>query len=148
MKISAGILVYYHNKVFLVHPGGPFDRNKNRWYIPKGELKTPEEDHWQAAVREWEEETGDKIRNNAFIDLGIIKKSGKQNHVFAVMQDAEWKSSNFFEFRFKSGQTKCFPETDAGAWFTLEEAENVLPKNQKDFIQRLRDAWHLTDSRC
>ena len=91
MKVSAGILVYNENEVFLVHPGGPFYKNKNCWFIPKGEVNESGESDWQAAVREWEEETGDRIRNDDYIDLGFIKRSGKSNHIFAVEQNAEWK---------------------------------------------------------
>ncbi len=44
MKKSAGILLYrFQNQdleVFLVHPGGPFWKNKDAgaWSIPKGEF--------------------------------------------------------------------------------------------------------------
>jgi predicted NUDIX family NTP pyrophosphohydrolase len=44
MKKSSGILIYRKKngkiQVFLVHPGGPFWRNKdlNSWSIPKGEI--------------------------------------------------------------------------------------------------------------
>ena len=63
MKKSAGILVYRLHagelEVFLVHPGGPFWKNKDdgAWSIPKGEY-TDEEDPLEAAKREFEEETG------------------------------------------------------------------------------------------
>ena len=143
MKVSAGILVYSDEKVFLVHPGGPFYRNKKCWFIPKGEVQKGDENDWQAAAREWQEETGDNIRSDDYIDLGFVKRSGKSNHIFAIEQDAEWKSSNTFEMQFKSGQVRNFPETDDGGWFTLDEAEQVLPKNQKGFIERIREYLSL-----
>jgi predicted NUDIX family NTP pyrophosphohydrolase len=45
--------------VLLVHPGGPFWRNKDRnsWSIPKGEFGDDETAE-AAAVREFEEQTG------------------------------------------------------------------------------------------
>jgi predicted NUDIX family NTP pyrophosphohydrolase len=45
--------------VLLVHPGGPFWRNKdlNSWSIPKGDFGD-EETAEAAALREFEEETG------------------------------------------------------------------------------------------
>jgi hypothetical protein len=49
-KISAGILAYCERadglEVLLVHPGGPYWRNKDAgaWSIPKGEINV-EEDH-------------------------------------------------------------------------------------------------------
>ena len=49
MKQSAGILLYRKAddvlEVFLVHPGGPFFKNKDAgaWSIPKGEFLVDEE---------------------------------------------------------------------------------------------------------
>ena len=48
MKQSAGILLYRlknkEQEVFLVHPGGPFFKNKDvgAWSIPKGEFTDEE----------------------------------------------------------------------------------------------------------
>jgi len=46
----------------LIHPGGPFFKNKDlgSWSIAKGELEE-NESKFQAALREFEEETGIKI---------------------------------------------------------------------------------------
>jgi len=60
---SAGILMYRQAgprlEVLLVHPGGPFWRNKDKgaWSIPKGEMNEGE-DAAIAARREFLEETG------------------------------------------------------------------------------------------
>ncbi|MGZ3821188.1 MAG: NUDIX domain-containing protein, partial [Mucilaginibacter sp.] len=57
-KQSAGILLYrfndQHLQVFLVHPGGPFFKNKDDgvWSIPKGEF-VDDEDALVAARREF-----------------------------------------------------------------------------------------------
>src|ERR1700743_2971304 len=82
---SAGILLYRKVKgvleFFLVHPGGPFFKNKNAgaWSIPKGEF-TDDEEPLAAAKREFEEETGQPI-DGEFIALGAVKlKSGKTVH--------------------------------------------------------------------
>jgi predicted NUDIX family NTP pyrophosphohydrolase len=62
-KLSAGILLYRNRggrlEVFLVHPGGPFWKNKDlgSWSLPKGEYG-PGEDALEAAKREFLEETG------------------------------------------------------------------------------------------
>jgi len=61
--MSAGILMYRHGDagldVLLVHPGGPFWRNRDlgAWSIPKGELQDGE-DQEAAARREFAEELG------------------------------------------------------------------------------------------
>ncbi|RZJ24996.1 MAG: NUDIX domain-containing protein, partial [Flavobacterium sp.] len=63
MKQSAGILMYkfVDGKIefLLAHPGGPFWKNKDlgAWTIPKGEIAA-DENPLDAAVREFEEETG------------------------------------------------------------------------------------------
>ena len=62
-KLSAGILAYrltsHGLEVLLVHPGGPYWRNKDigAWSIPKGEIEASE-DPEQAARREFAEELG------------------------------------------------------------------------------------------
>nr|WP_068891942.1 NUDIX domain-containing protein [Pedobacter panaciterrae] len=62
-KQSAGILLYRFTaeelEVLLVHPGGPFFRNKDKdwWKIPKGEVLSNEQP-FDAATREFHEETG------------------------------------------------------------------------------------------
>ena len=61
--MSAGILAYRKGarglEVLLVHPGGPFWRNKDSgaWSIPKGEIDAAE-DPEQVARREFAEELG------------------------------------------------------------------------------------------
>ena len=62
-KQSAGLLMYRRKagswEVLLVHPGGPFWARKDQgaWTIPKGEIEQGE-DAFDAALREFEEETG------------------------------------------------------------------------------------------
>ena len=62
-KRSAGILPYRNSsgqlEVLLVHPGGPFWAKKDlgAWSIAKGEYEESE-DAFQAALREFQEETG------------------------------------------------------------------------------------------
>ncbi|HEY1963078.1 MAG TPA: NUDIX domain-containing protein, partial [Rhizomicrobium sp.] len=78
MKRSAGLLLWRRNgnafEFFLVHPGGPFWKNKDAgaWTIPKGIIE-PNEDPLIAARREFKEETGFDI-NGDFVDLGTFKQ--------------------------------------------------------------------------
>jgi predicted NUDIX family NTP pyrophosphohydrolase len=67
--LSAGLLMYRRSpkgpQVLLVHPGGPFWRNKDEgaWSIPKGEV-AQDEDLLTTAKREFEEEIGVKAIGN------------------------------------------------------------------------------------
>ncbi|HTE07722.1 MAG TPA: NUDIX domain-containing protein, partial [Flavitalea sp.] len=89
MKKSAGILMYRRHKkiieVFLVHPGGPFWKNKDEgaWSIPKGEYEASE-DPLKAAIREFEEETGSSPAGGFLLLSAIRLKSGKQVIAWAV----------------------------------------------------------------
>ncbi len=86
-KISAGLLMYRMKnnqlEIFLVHPGGPFWKGKDEgaWSIPKGEVEEGE-DFFKCAKREFEEETGIKVKAEKFIELGSVKqKLGKTRNL-------------------------------------------------------------------
>ena len=147
MKTSAGLLLYrFHNKelqVFLIHPGGPFWKNKDAgaWSIPKGE-PAQNEDLLEAAKREFKEETGFHV-SGKFIELSPIKqKSGKLVYVWALEKDvdAEKIKSNLFELEWppKSGKKRSFPEVDKAAWFSIEEAKEKINPAQAALIDQLK----------
>jgi predicted NUDIX family NTP pyrophosphohydrolase len=136
-KKSAGILLYRIRdselECFLLHPGGPFFRNKDlgSWSIPKGEINEGE-DPLTAAIREFEEETGRRLQGE-FLPLKPVKlKSGKFVYAWAVKGDidADNIQCNTFllEWPPKSGKFKSFPEADRGGWFTIKNASaKILP---------------------
>ncbi len=146
MKKSAGILVYrFHSgelEVFLVHPGGPFWKNKDdgAWSIPKGEY-TDDEDPLEAAKREFEEETGIAC-DGQFIILDPIKqKGGKIVSAWALEKNVDAKSikSNFFRIEWppKSGKMQEFPEVDKAAWYDLKEARKKINPSQATLLDQL-----------
>jgi len=146
MKQSAGILLYKFIDVtiyfFLVHPGGPFWKNKDleSWSIPKGEF-TDDEDALVAAQREFLEETGFEIEGD-FIKLEPVKlKSGKTVFAWAVEFDIDADSikSNDFEVEWppKSGNLQKFPEVDRAEWFQTAEALKKINPAQADFIVQM-----------
>ena len=146
-KQSAGLLVYRRRRgdieVLLVHPGGPFWRNKDlgAWSIPKGEFAQGE-DPLEAAKREFHEETGFNADGN-FVPLQPLKQSsGKTVHAWAVEGDydpAQVRSNTFqLEWPPKSGKTMEVPEIDRADWFDMHIAgEKILP-GQCGFLVELK----------
>ncbi|RZJ75648.1 MAG: NUDIX domain-containing protein [Flavobacterium sp.] len=146
MKVSAGILLYRITnnspEFFLVHPGGPFFTKKHEgwWTVPKGELLEGEEP-LEAAVREFEEETGHKPEG-PFTELTpIIQKGGKKVMCWACEGnlDADKIVSNTFETEWppRSGARKTFPEVDKAGWFATDEAMQFVNERQSAFITEL-----------
>ncbi len=146
MKKSSGILLYKivnsNLEVFLVHPGGPFWRNKDdgSWSIPKGEFDDFEES-LDAAKREFFEETGTEISGD-FKELQSVKlKSGKVIFAFAVLGDidpATIKSNDFeMEWPPKSSKIQQFPEVDRGNWFPASIAKSKVNVAQINLIEQL-----------
>lgn len=146
-KTSAGLLMYRIRdgrlEVLLVHPGGPFWRNKDdgAWSIPKGELGAGE-DALAAAGREFEEETGIKP-NGPFLDLASVKqKGGKLVHAWAFAGDcdpSQIKSNSFtMEWPLHSGQRQEFPEVDRATFFDLEQAKRKINPAQAALMDRLQ----------
>ena len=146
LKKSAGILLYKKVDkqlfVLLVHPGGPFWKNKDlgHWSIPKGEFND-DENAFDAAIREFEEESGTRLYGN-FTELVPVKlKSGKVVYAWALEKDINAHSiqSNTFEIEWppKSGTLKSYPEIDKAAWFTVEEGLEKINVAMGDFILQL-----------
>jgi predicted NUDIX family NTP pyrophosphohydrolase len=145
-KTSAGILAYRFKakqlQVLLVHPGGPFYKNKDDgvWSIPKGEYDETE-DALTVAKKEFHEETGNTI-DGKFIPLIPVKiKSGKIINCWAVEAELEqpFISSNSFEMEWppKSGKMQSFPETDKAEWFTINEARKKISPGQSAILDEL-----------
>jgi predicted NUDIX family NTP pyrophosphohydrolase len=148
-KRSAGILMYRRTgdglELLLVHPGGPFWRNKDlgAWSIPKGEHDEGEEP-LAVAGREFEEETGARPHGD-FVPLGeLAQPSRKIVSAWAVEGDfdpATLKSNEFqLEWPPKSGRKAVFPEVDRAEWFSPAEARRKILRGQSEFIERLLQA--------
>ena len=147
-RTSAGLLMYRVKdgapEVLLVHPGGPFFRNKDKaaWSIPKGEPDEGEE-LLAAACREFEEETGVKAAG-PFVPLKPIKqKGGKIVHAWAFEGDcdpAAVKSNTFtIEWPPRSGRQAEFPEIDRAEFFDLAAARKKIKAGQEGLIDQLAE---------
>lgn len=145
-KHSAGILLYRNNdgqaEVFLVHPGGPYFRNKDKgwWTVPKGEL-LDNEDAFDAALREFREETGYLPHGDFKALKPVVQKAGKVVHGWAVSGDLDplGITCNTFPLEWppKSGKIVDFPEVDKGRWFSLMEARDFINERQCGFLDEL-----------
>jgi predicted NUDIX family NTP pyrophosphohydrolase len=129
-------------EVFLVHPGGPHFAKKDLgyWTIPKGEYMDGEQP-LQAAVREFQEETG-FAASGKFLELGWIKqKGGKIVSAWAFEGDCDPRKlvSNYCEVEWppKSGRLIEIPEVDRGAWLSLAKAKERIKPTQIPLLDRL-----------
>ena len=147
-KRSAGLVMFTlkdgNLKILLVHPGGPFFTKKDNgyWGIPKGLIEN-NENILDAAIREFEEETGIKP-GGEYIPLGEIKQnSGKIVHAWAIeVKDdslSNFKSNTFeLEWPPNSGRKQSFPEVDKCAFFTFEEVEKKITPSQIPLLNNLK----------
>jgi predicted NUDIX family NTP pyrophosphohydrolase len=131
-------------EVLLVHPGGPFWRNKDdgAWSIPKGEMDEGE-DPAEAALREFMEELGNAPAL-PLRPLGEIRqRGGKRVHAFIVEGDIDVGAvaSNTFEIEWppKSGRLQTFPEVDRAEWFDLLRANEKILASQRPLLDRLME---------
>ena len=121
-------------EVFLVHPGGPFYKNKDAgvWSIPKGEIDE-NEDPQKAARREFFEETGCVVSGNLVPLNPVVYRGNKKTvHAWAIEGDVDVnlvRSNTFLlEWPPRSGKKIEVAEVDAAAWFSVEEAgAKILP---------------------
>ena len=147
-KRSAGLLPYRRRndkwEFLLVHPGGPFWANKDlgAWGLAKGEFEVGES-AFDAALREFEEETGFKPTGN-FIALQAHKQpSGKIIEAWAV--ETDWDParlrSNTCTIEYPKGSGRRFEivEVDQAAWFSLDEALQRIRPGQRPFVEEVRD---------
>jgi predicted NUDIX family NTP pyrophosphohydrolase len=143
---SAGILAFrrMHGKieVLLVHPGGPFWRNKDlgAWSIPKGEYRASE-DAEAVARREFREELGVEMTADLLALGEIRQRGGKTVTAFAVETDVDTENiqSNTFELEWppRSGRRQTFPEIDRAEWFDLATARTKINEAQTALLERL-----------
>jgi predicted NUDIX family NTP pyrophosphohydrolase len=144
---SAGILLYRRRggalEVLLIHPGGPFWRNKDAgaWMVPKGQVEAGEEP-LACALREFEEELGVRPQGDPRPLCRIRQKGGKLVEAFALEGDLDVTAvvSNSFRLEYppRSGEYRDFPEVDAAAWYSLDEARAKILPSQAPILDALK----------
>jgi predicted NUDIX family NTP pyrophosphohydrolase len=129
-KQAAGIILfrtYPTLEVLIVHPGGPFWKNKDVWSFPKGELELGE-DPETAARREFAEETGLTL-THPLVYVGECKQaSGKHSRFWASRTELTGQPtivSNKVEITWPphSQSTILIPEVDKGLFVDLATAK-------------------------
>lgn len=148
MKTSAGILLFKSVNgnlfYFLVHPGGPFWKNKDAgaWSIPKGELQ-PDEDPLERALIEFKEETSKTIEGEFQALTPVKQKGGKTVYAWALECDIEtsglFSNTLTIEWPPKSAKMIEIPEVDQWEWFGSEQAKIRINPAQATFIRELEE---------
>jgi predicted NUDIX family NTP pyrophosphohydrolase len=143
---SAGILLYRQRngatEVLLIRPGGPYwnNRDTGAWMIPKGGLE-PGESPAEAALREFEEETGMHLEAMPFPLARVRQAGGKSVEAFAAEADFDCASlkSNEFEVEWppRSGRRQSFPEVAEARWMTIAESRAMMLPSQLPLIDAL-----------
>jgi predicted NUDIX family NTP pyrophosphohydrolase len=144
--LSAGILLFRQRggeiEVLLTKPGGPFWRKKDAgaWMIPKG-LVEPGEAPAEAALREFEEETGARLTAVPFRLATVRQAGGKIVEGFAIEGDFDCTSlkSNEFEVEWppRSGRRERFPEVAEARWMRLDQARAFMLPSQLPLLDAL-----------
>jgi predicted NUDIX family NTP pyrophosphohydrolase len=146
--LSAGVLLFRQRhgqpEVLLIKPGGPFWRNKDvgAWMIPKGRV-APGEVPAEAALREFEEETGTRLTSVPFPLTRVRQAGGKWVEAFALEGDLDPNAivSNDFEIEWppRSGRFELFPEAELARWMTFEQAREMMLPSQLPLIDALEE---------
>jgi len=145
---SAGVLLFRSRRskveVLLIKPGGPFWKNRDAgaWMIPKGGVEDGET-AIEAALREFEEETGTRIDTTPFPLARVRQAGGKWVEAFAVEGDLDSKAVRSTEFEMewppRSGQRQRFPEVEEAEWMTLEQARRLMLPSQLPLLDALEE---------
>jgi len=143
---SAGVLLFRQREgkteVLLIKPGGPFWRKKDvgAWMIPKGTVE-PGEVPAEAALREFEEETGTRLTEIPFPLATVRQAGGKIVEAFAVEGDLDATAIRSIDFAMewppRSGRLERFPEAAEARWIGLSEARELMLPSQLPLIDAL-----------
>ena len=151
--LSAGIILFRRTggeaQVLLVRPGGPYWKNRDAgaWMIPKGGID-PGETAADAALREFEEETGMAIATPPLRLCRIRQSGGKVVEAFAAEGDFDPSALKSLAFEMewppKSGSLQSFPEVEEARWMTFAEARRMMLPSQLPILDALETKLQST----
>jgi predicted NUDIX family NTP pyrophosphohydrolase len=143
---SAGVLLFRQREgrteVLLIKPGGPFWRNRHEgaWMIPKGMVE-PGEAPADAALREFEEETGTRLAAVPFPLATVRQAGGKMVEAFALEGELDAAAIRSIEFEVewppRSGRMQSYPEAAEARWMSLTEARVLMLPSQLPLLDAL-----------
>ena len=143
---SAGVLLFRQRdggpQVLLIKPGGPFWRNKDAgaWMIPKGMVERGEAPA-EAAMREFEEETGTRLSSVPLPLASVRQAGGKIVEAFAVEGDLDPTAIRSIDFEIewppRSGRRERFPEAAEARWMGIAEARALMLPSQLPLLDAL-----------
>lgn len=145
--LSAGLLPFRFDQdelqVLVAHPGGPIwaDRHLGAWSVVKGGVERGEEP-FDAAIREFTEETGWAVRPADPIPLGeVTQRSGKRVIVWAFHSDFDTRAlaGDLITMSWR-GRVIRFPEIDEVRWCGHRTAAELLNPAQAVYYERLKTA--------
>jgi predicted NUDIX family NTP pyrophosphohydrolase len=140
-------------EVLLVHPGGPYWRNKDNgtWSIPKGEMDVTDHPE-QVARREFAEELGPHAYIGPLKSLGDVRQLGGKR-VIAFAGEGRFEPaalvSNTFDIEWppRSGRRQSFPEVDRAEWFEIDAARQKILSAQAQLLDRLLEILSIASVR-
>jgi predicted NUDIX family NTP pyrophosphohydrolase len=146
--LSAGILLFRRRggamQVLLIKPGGPFWRSRDAgsWMIPKGAIELGESPI-EAALREFEEETGTRLDSEPFPLATVRQSGGKTVEAFALEGDLDAAAVTSIEFEMewppRSGELRRYPEVAEARWMDLREARALMLPSQQPLLDALEE---------
>lgn len=150
--VSAGIILYRRAddvvEVLLIRPGGPYWRNRDAgaWMIPKGAIEDGETAA-EAALREFEEETGTRLDTVPEPLCRLRQSGGKWVEAFAAEGELDplaLKSAEFeMEWPPRSGRRERFPEAEEARWMTIPEAWAAILPSQRPILDAIEERLGL-----
>lgn len=144
MIYSAGILLWRYREpglkeYLVVSPGGPLWTARYSWAPPKGQMEEGETP-WEAAYREFSEETSIPLEGNEedYTYEGLLKqRKDKSVHIFSrhYIPDVDLSLCRSNLFTWTDGYE--YPEIGHYAWMTTSEIGDYGVKVYTELMKRI-----------